>query len=104
MDLNLENSFDIAQSIKAIEVLKSRLLSEVACLYENMTMAQIDTEKREDILSEIVILSYLLSDKLGVSHDDLDERIISKLKQDNNESIKDLLRHFQSVSKRSAVL
>lgn len=82
---NVENSFsdvgfDITKNIKTIEVLKSRLLSEVAFLHENMVQINSDKERRTDILSEIIILTYILSNKLGIDYKKLDEKVINKLK------------------------
>lgn len=93
--------FDITKNIKTIEVIKSRILVEVASLYENMVEVNADQERRIDILSEIIILTYYLSDKLGIDYNKLDEKMINKLKiavlqEDSNTytDISALLKHL----------
>lgn len=91
---------DITKNIKTIEILKSRLLSEIAFLHENMVKVNPEKEERVDVLSEIVILTYMLSSKLGIDYNALDEKIINKLKlavlQDSGSfsDINKLLKHI----------
>lgn len=72
---------DITKKIKIIERLKSQLLSNISMLYSNMVEENTsDSNENVDILTDIIILSYLLSDKLGVSNEALDIRLNNKLK------------------------
>ncbi len=84
-----DKGFDITKNIKTIEILKSRLLSEVAFLHESMLKSHADLEERLDVISEIILLSYLLSEKLGISYKEIDGKIIEKLRvamlQENNQ-------------------
>ena len=76
-----DDELDITKKIKMIEKLKSSLLSQVADLYSSM--ADDDNSKDEsylDILSDILILTYLLSNKLGTSNEALDIKVLNKLK------------------------
>lgn len=73
-------SLDITTKIKAIEQLKSQLLSDVAALYSNMASDCVQQNDNLDILADIVILSYFLSEKFGISYDGLDLRIRNRLK------------------------
>lgn len=73
--------FDITKTITIIERLKSQLLSNVSALFSNMAEGQLDCHNENiDILSDIIILSYLLTDKLGVSNEELDMKLINKLR------------------------
>ena len=94
-------NFDITKNIKTIEFLKSRLLSEVAFLHETMIKVNSDREERTDVLTEIVILTYILSHKLGIDYNALDDKMINKLKlailEEDAGNIADmskLLKHF----------
>ncbi len=96
-----ELGFDITKNIKTIEILKSRLLSEVAVLYEDMLSSHSDIDKRADLLSEILILTYILSNKLGITYEDIDKKIKNKLrlgvleeKKTDNEELSSLLKHI----------
>lgn len=77
-----KGDFDITRTIKMIEQLKSQLLSNVSLLFSNMVESTPNSNVENiDILADIVILSYLLSDKLGVSNEALDIKINNKLKK-----------------------
>lgn len=73
---------DIAKNIKLIESLKSDLLLAVSHLYAEMT-----SETCEDIrdvaldnLSDVIIISYLLSRRLGLDYPALEKQIASKIR------------------------
>lgn len=70
---------DITQNIRAIEVLKSNLLAEVAFLFEIMAYAKAEPDQKEEILSEIIALSYMLGEKLGTDLAKLEELVNAKL-------------------------
>jgi phage-related minor tail protein len=79
--MNNNEDFDIMGNIKLIESYKTFLLSSVADLFT--TMAKGNKASMDDVtdeLADIVILSYLLSKRLGVNYDAVDERMIKKLK------------------------
>jgi hypothetical protein len=71
--------FDITKKIKLIEQLKSQLLSDVSTLYSNMID---DKEEYDniDVIVDMLIISYLLSDQLGISFEALDLKMKNKLK------------------------
>lgn len=76
-----KGDFDITKTIKIIERLKSQILSNVSTLFSNMADGNMDINNENiDILADIIILSYLLSDKLGVSNEGLDIKLINKLR------------------------
>lgn len=71
---------DITKKIKLIEQLKSQLLTDVSSLFANMAADDVSTEGNINLLADIVIISYFLSNKLGTSFDGLDIKIKNKLK------------------------
>lgn len=71
---------EITRKIKIIEQLKSQLLTDVSSLFSNMASDEMSTESNLNILADIVIITYFLTEKLGTSYDGLDIRIINKLK------------------------
>jgi hypothetical protein len=68
-------------NIKTIDNYKNYLLSSVADLFTTMGKGgKADIDEVVDELSEIIVLSYLLSKRLGQDYSFIDERIIKKLK------------------------
>ena len=67
----------IAANLKAIEEIKSEILSEVANLYR--TLADYDEladyGSVENSISTIVAMDYILAKHLGIAHSTLDARI-----------------------------
>lgn len=76
-----DGEFDITKKIKIIEKLKSSLLSQIADLYSIMSE---DNKAQDDSylnhLGDILILTYLLANKLGTSSEALDIKVLNKLK------------------------
>lgn len=69
---------EITKRIRVIEELKCHLLSDVSGLYSEMLKEEADAPL--DTLADIVIITYFLSDNLGISFDGLDLKIANKLK------------------------
>lgn len=103
----LEREVDIAGTLRIIEMLKSQMLMDVAQLFSDLSEPNRNsTIERGDLLADIVILSYLLSKKLGISHQQIDRRIINKTRLGLVESdsadrwhkeLSELLKHFESL-------
>lgn len=72
--------FEITKNMRQIETFKSQLLSNVAELYESLLDGNRKMTERTNLLSDIVIVTYLLSEKLGVSYNALDMRILNQIK------------------------
>lgn len=71
---------DITQNIKLIESYQCELLNLLAQLYSSMQNNKIGTKERAEILSDMVIMIYLLSERLGVSFTALDTKILNHLR------------------------
>lgn len=71
---------DITNKIKIIEQLKSQLLTDVSSIYSNMAADEGENKNNIELLADIIIISYFLSEKLGTSYEALDIRIKNKLK------------------------
>jgi len=103
----LEREVDIAGTLRIIEKLKSQMLMDVAQLFSDLNEPNRSSSiERGDLLADIVILSYLLSKKLGISHQQIDRRIINKTRLGLVESdssdrwhkeLAELLKHFESL-------
>lgn len=76
------NEIDITKNIKMIESFQCELLNSVAELFSSMANLSSVTEDRAEILSNIIVLSYLLSDKLGIPYSVLDTKSISRMKRE----------------------
>lgn len=101
----LEKEIDIAGTLRVIEKLKSQLLMDVAQLFEELNEPSPNSGvERGDLLADIVILSYLLSIKLGIPYQQINRRIINKTRlglvesNPNNiwhKELAQLLQHFE---------
>ncbi|HPT76293.1 MAG TPA: MazG-like family protein [Defluviitaleaceae bacterium] len=108
-----EREFDITRSLKIVEKLKSQMLCDIAQLFSEMVECNEEShEERADLLANIIILTYLLSKRLGISYNTLDMKIYNKLKlgilenMDEQEWFTDLtalMRHLEAThdSRRS---
>jgi hypothetical protein len=74
---------DVAQNFKIIEWLKTELLDAVADLFKSLIKTGNDT--KNDALASIIIITYLLGRRVGVSFSNLDRTVKDKL----NVSIKE---------------
>jgi len=67
-----KRDMDIIRNMRAIEWLKSELLSNIAYLYEVLAKGEEDTKDNlKDIVSNIVLTALLLSRRLGLSYEDV---------------------------------
>ncbi|SKC88316.1 MazG-like family protein [Maledivibacter halophilus] len=75
------NGIDIAKNIKIIEWLKSELLSSLASLFELLVKGiKGRQEAIGDILANIILVTYVLARRLGMSYSNLDMRVNDKIK------------------------
>lgn len=75
----MNKNVDITKNIRMIEWLKSELLSAIALLFETLVMGiQNSQEKLLDILANIILITYLLGRRLGLSYQSIDNKIKDK--------------------------
>ncbi len=72
---------DIIKNIRTVEWLKSELLTSVAYLYEVLIRDE-DDNKREisDIIANIILLSQLMSKRVGLNYEDVIHSLQQKIK------------------------
>jgi predicted transcriptional regulator len=75
---------DIAQNLKTIEWLKAELVDSVAALFK--ALLQKGNDAIQDAASSIVIITYLLARRVGVTFSVLDQAIKEKLSNSIKES------------------
>ncbi len=78
---HIKKDVDIIKNLKTIEWLKSEMLISLANLYQLLVNGEDDIkEDLEDLISNIILLSYLLSKRLGLSYEDIDSNLQDKIK------------------------
>lgn len=78
----LDKDIDITRNIKIIEWLKSELLTDVATLFKTLVngMREDVHETVADTLSNIILISYLLGKRLGLSYNSIEIKMENKVK------------------------
>lgn len=77
----LNQETDITRNIRVIEFLKSELLTTVASLYQNLLKGtKVGQDVIQDILANLVLVTYLLGKRLGISYGLIDSRIMEKIR------------------------
>lgn len=74
---------DIAKNLRTIEWLKAELIEGVAVLFKSLLKTGSDATS--DALSSIIMITYILGKRLGISFQSIDAKIKTKL----NNQIKD---------------
>ncbi len=99
--MGIVQDFDITKNIRLVEMLKSQLLTNIADLYTNLSAEEPNLSERREILSDMLVITYMLSNRLGFSYSSIDIKAIKKLKLgvlDKNQymhtDITSLLRHL----------
>ncbi len=76
-----KNNVDVIKNFRTIEWLKSEILTSIARLYEILATGEENTkEDMEDLLSNIILLSYLLGRRLGLDYEDINLNLKNKIK------------------------
>jgi len=77
-----DKEIDITRNIKLIEWLKSELLTDLANLFRVLVkgVREETHDAVTDILSNIILISYLLGRRLGISYNAVELKIQSKIK------------------------
>jgi hypothetical protein len=72
---------DIIKNLRTIEWLKGEILASVASLYQLLAKGEDDTkDDLEDLISNIMLLSFLLSKRLGINYEDIISNLKDKVK------------------------
>jgi hypothetical protein len=74
---------DVARKAKIIEWLKTEMIEEMAHLYRGLWEGK--QARIMDGLASLIVSSYLLARRLGVSYRELDDTVIEKLKAHKEE-------------------
>ncbi|OPZ86936.1 MAG: MazG-like family protein [Firmicutes bacterium ADurb.Bin419] len=77
-----DKEIDITRNIKIIEWLKSELLTDIANLFKVLVNGVKEEvhESVSDTLSNIILISYLLGRRLGISYNSIEMKIENKVK------------------------
>lgn len=76
-----KKDMDIIKNLRTIEWLKSEMLISIAKLYELLAVGEEDLkEETEDLISNMILLSYILGRRLGLSYEDINSNLEDKIK------------------------
>lgn len=100
----MNKNVDVTKNIKMIEWLKSELLTAIALLFETLVVGiKNSQEKILDILANIILITYLLGRRLGLTYESIDSKIkdkakIGRIEEHNIEKwygdLSDIIRHL----------
>ena len=78
----MDKDIDITRNIKVIEWLKGELLLEIANLFKVLVngMKEEVHDSLANILANIILISYLLGKRLGISYNAIELKIKKKIK------------------------
>ncbi|CAH0121333.1 hypothetical protein PAE9249_03860 [Paenibacillus sp. CECT 9249] len=79
----MEREMDLAKRAKVIEWLKTEVLDHVSRLFKSLWEGS--TTRVVDSLASLVVSSYILGRRLGVSYRELDESVLAKLRKHKQE-------------------
>lgn len=72
---------DIIKNMKTIEWLKAELLTNVAHLHKTLISGEVNTKDNlEDIISNIILESYVLGKRLGLDYKDINSALKENIK------------------------
>lgn len=74
---------DLAKRAKVIEWLKTEVMDYVARLFKSLWEGS--TTKVVDSLASLIVSSYILGRRVGISYRELDDSILDKLKRSKQE-------------------
>jgi len=97
-----DREIDITRNIKIIEWLKSELITDVANLFKVLVngIKEEVHDSISDILSNIILISYLLGKRLGISYNAIEIKIENKIKLGLIEN-HDVEKHYGDLSELS---
>lgn len=72
---------DIIKNMKTIDWLKAELLTNVALLHNSLVSGEENTKDHlEDIISNIILESYVLGKRLGIDYNDVNNALVENIK------------------------
>lgn len=74
---------DVAKRAKVIEWLKTEVIDHVSRLFKGLWEGS--TTRVSDSLASLIVSSYILGRRLGISYRDLDDTVLDKLKKHKQE-------------------
>lgn len=81
MNTGEKNNLDITKNIKIIEWLKSELLTTIASLFELLIKGtKAGQEALIDVLANMILVTYILGKRLGISFSSIDMKIEDKIR------------------------
>lgn len=95
-----DKELDITKNIHIIESLKCELLSDLSQLYTGMFDPNSEEAfEKDDILANMIMISYILAKRLGIPYHNLDMRILNKLRLGTMENNKQWYGDLISLTK-----
>ncbi|GIO39224.1 hypothetical protein J41TS12_40850 [Paenibacillus antibioticophila] len=79
----MQKEMDVAKRAKVIEWLKTEVVDQVSRLFKALWEGS--TTRIMDSLASLMVSSYILGRRLGISYRDLDEAILDKLRKHKQE-------------------
>ncbi|QWU18136.1 MazG-like family protein [Paenibacillus sophorae] len=79
----MPKDLDVAKRAKVIEWLKTEVIDQVSRLFKALWEGS--TARVSDSLASLIMSSYILGRRLGISYRDLDEALLEKLRKHRQE-------------------
>ncbi|WP_435923194.1 MazG-like family protein [Paenibacillus sp. DYY-L-2] len=79
----MQREMDVAKRAKVIEWLKTEVVDHVSRLFKALWEGS--TTRITDAIASLIVSSYILGRRLGVTYRDMDEAILEKLKKHKQE-------------------
>jgi hypothetical protein len=94
-----DKEIDITRNIKIIEWLKSELLTDIASLFKALVNGVREEvhDSVSDTISNIILISYLLGRRLGISYNSIEMKIENKVRLGLIEN-HDVEKHYGDLS------
>lgn len=100
--MRLDKSSDVTKNVKIIEWMKKELILSVGDVFDLIFrgVKPLD-EALQDTLANIIMITYLLGKRLGISFSDIDYKIKEKIKIgiDQNHSVESWYGDFSNLKK-----
>ena len=100
--MRLDKSSDVTKNVKIIEWMKKELILSVGYVFDLIFRGvKPFDEALQDTLANIIMITYLLGKRLGISFSDIDYKIKEKIKIgiDQNHSVESWYGDFSNLKK-----